>query len=387
MDAKKFINSHPSVQNAGCLTLAAQYLRMSKRTQAGSVQNQMEAIQQYARSHGFDIIHTYCDDGKSGLDLAHRPGLRQLLHDVVTGRATFSAVLVLDVSRWGRFQDPDEGAHYEFLCKLAGVRVHYCAECFAGEDGPKTLLLKSLRRVAAAEYVQELSRRTFAGQCTAARNGCSTGAPAGYGLRRLHLDSNGNHKGILADGVLKSLTTDRVKHVAGPPREVRVVRKIYSMFLEEGLGYTAIARRLNQWRIARPGYGPWDNFAVRRILTHPKYKGCAVFNRASQKLRFKKHRNPIEQWIIQPNGMDPVVPAEQFQQVQEKLGRRFVRRTDVELLNELRGLCHMHGRLSLKLITEAPGLASWETYRRRFGSMQRAYELIGYFESSRRNLL
>ena len=38
---------------------------------------------------------------------------------------------VYDVSRWGRFQDPDESAHYEFLCKAAGVRVHYCAEQFS----------------------------------------------------------------------------------------------------------------------------------------------------------------------------------------------------------------------------------------------------------------
>lgn len=67
--------------------------------------------------------------------------------------------------------------------------------------------------------------------------------------------------------------------------------------------------------------------------------------------------------------------------MQERLGRRFARRTDVELLDELRELCQMHGRLSLKLITEAAGLASWVTYRRRFGSMQRAYGLIGYRNS------
>jgi len=158
------------------------------------------------------------------------------------------------------------------------------------------------------------------------------------------------------------------------------------MFLEEGLGYTSIARRLNQWKIARPGYGPWDNFAVRRILTHAKYKGCAVFNRASQKLRSKKRPNPQAQWIVELTGMEPVVSAERFQQVQEKLGRRFVRRTDLELLDELRELRQMHGRLSLKIITEAVGLASWITYRRRFGSMQRAYELIGYSGSSRGKL-
>jgi DNA invertase Pin-like site-specific DNA recombinase len=37
-------------------------------------------------------------------------------------------VLVYDVSRWGRFQDIDESAHYEFVCKQAGIKVAYCAE-------------------------------------------------------------------------------------------------------------------------------------------------------------------------------------------------------------------------------------------------------------------
>jgi hypothetical protein len=33
-------------------------------------------------------------------------------------------VLVDDVSRGGRFPDADEAAHYEFLCKTAGIQVH-----------------------------------------------------------------------------------------------------------------------------------------------------------------------------------------------------------------------------------------------------------------------
>jgi hypothetical protein len=41
-------------------------------------------------------------------------------------------------SRWGRFQDADESAHYEFLCKSAGIPVHYCAEpgCVSRDIAP-----------------------------------------------------------------------------------------------------------------------------------------------------------------------------------------------------------------------------------------------------------
>jgi hypothetical protein len=107
---------------------AAQYLRMSTEHQQYSLENQAMAIQKYAESHNLEVVHTYSDTAKSGLVLRRRTGLQQLLQDVVSGASTYRAILVYDVSRWGRFQDTDESAHYEFLCKSAGAPVHYCAE-------------------------------------------------------------------------------------------------------------------------------------------------------------------------------------------------------------------------------------------------------------------
>jgi hypothetical protein len=47
---------------------------------------------------------------------------------VEAGRANFGVVLVYDVSHWGRFQDADESAYYEYLYKKSGVPVIYCTE-------------------------------------------------------------------------------------------------------------------------------------------------------------------------------------------------------------------------------------------------------------------
>ena|ERR1700675_3078481 len=106
----------------------AQYLRMSRESQEYSMENQKAAIQEYAQSHGLTVVQTYADAGKSGLVLRRRAGLASLLQDVVRGDAGYEAILVYDISRWGRFQDVDEAAHYEFLCTHAGIPVHYCAE-------------------------------------------------------------------------------------------------------------------------------------------------------------------------------------------------------------------------------------------------------------------
>ena len=128
---------------------AAQYVRMSTEHQQYSIENQSAAIQKYAESHGFKVVQTYSDAAKSGLVLRHRIGLQQLLHDVVGGTAVYRAILVYDISRWGRFQDTDESAHYEFLCKSAGVPVHYCAETFANDGTLPSLIMKALKRTMA----------------------------------------------------------------------------------------------------------------------------------------------------------------------------------------------------------------------------------------------
>src|SRR5947209_19686859 len=106
------------------LVPAAQYLRMSTEHQQYSFANQISAIRKYAQDRGFMILKSYEDSARSGLRLQNRPGLQAMLQDVVTRHTTFKAILVLDVSRWGRFQDIDESAYYEFLCKQPGTPVH-----------------------------------------------------------------------------------------------------------------------------------------------------------------------------------------------------------------------------------------------------------------------
>lgn len=107
---------------------AAEYVRMSTEHQKYSTDNQASAIRKYAEQRGYEIVCTYADEGKSGLNIGGRLGLQKLLKDVAEGAAEFEALLVYDVSRWGRFQDPDEAAPNELRCRRAGVQVHYCAE-------------------------------------------------------------------------------------------------------------------------------------------------------------------------------------------------------------------------------------------------------------------
>ena len=125
---------------------------MSTEHQRYSIENQKIAIAVYASTHRIKIVRSYVDSGRSGLRIERRDALRQPIEDVQTGRANFSTILVYDVSRWGRFQDIDESAYYEFLCKRAGAPVRYCAEQFENNDTLIAQLIKRLKRAMAGEF-------------------------------------------------------------------------------------------------------------------------------------------------------------------------------------------------------------------------------------------
>jgi DNA invertase Pin-like site-specific DNA recombinase len=148
-----------SPAGADGLIRATQYLRMSSDNQRYSTENQQNAIAEYAQQHGYQVIASYIDAGKSGLSLNGRHALRQLLSDALAAQRPFDTILVLDVSRWGRFQNPDQAAHYEFLCWQAGVRVVYCGEPFGEDVAPITTIVKHLKRVMASEYSRDLSAK------------------------------------------------------------------------------------------------------------------------------------------------------------------------------------------------------------------------------------
>ncbi len=204
--------------------LAAAYVRMSTEHQQYSTSNQMDVIREDAKRRGLEIVRTYSDEGKSGLNIQGRDSLTQMIRDVQSGEAKFSCILVYDVSRWGRFQDADESAYHEYICRQAGVAVHYCAEQFENDGSPVSTIVKSVKRAMAGEYSRELSSKVFKGACRLIQLGYKQGGSAGFGLRRMLIDQSGQHKALLKRGEHKCLQTDRVVLVPGPEEEVKIVR-------------------------------------------------------------------------------------------------------------------------------------------------------------------
>ena len=360
------------------LVPAAQYLRVSTERQEYSLDFQGAGISSYAEHNGFAIVETYRDEAKSGLVIKHRTGLSRLLQDVVTGKHCYRAILVYDVSRWGRFQDPDEAAHYEFLCKAAGVPVHYCAEHFSNNAYLPNLILKALKRVMAGEYSRELSDKVFAGMTRVAKQGFRPGGQPGYGFRRVLLSSEGVPKGQLVVGERKSITNERVVLVLGPGIEVSCVREIYRMFISQGLSMQTIADELNQQGVPFQGAREWKDHSVRRILTNPKYKGTAIYNRTTARLRAPQRRRPEYEWIVVPDAIPSIVDAGTFEAAQQVFREKHWNLSNEQVLEPLRRVLKTKGELTYTLVRSEPHTLSADGYRRRFGTLTAAFTLAGY---------
>lgn len=356
---------------------AATYSRMSTDPQNYSIHHQRTRMESYAVERGIEIVSHYADDGKSGLRIKGRAGLLQLIEDVQTGQAAFGVILVHDITRWGRFQDVDESAYYEYVCRSHGIDVVYCAEQFQNDGSPLSSILKSLKRAMAAEYSRELSEKVFAAQCEFTALGFKQGGTAGYALRRATVGADGRAKKTLELGERKGALTDRVQFALGPENEVAVVRHIYRWYVTDGLGDTEIAARLNELSVPSETTRPWTAWMIRGILTNEKYLGNLVFNRRSFKLSRDIVHNPVGDWVRRDGLFPSLISRSLFERAVEIRRQRREGPTDDELLEMLRRVFRKYGRITSSLISNYPGIPNAKLFGIRFGSLLHAYTLAG----------
>lgn len=350
---------------------AVQYVRMSTEDQQYSIANQETAIADYARKCGFEVVSTYSDPGRSGVSIKSRKGLRQLLSDVIGGKAQFQAILVYDVSRWGRFQDIDESAHYEFLCRSARIPVHYCAEQFSNDGSVASSMMKTLKRTMAAEYSRELGVKVLAGQQRITRLGFRALGMAGFGLRRMMVSPDGRRKIVLEDGERKAVHTDRTILVPGPRNEVECIRTMFRL-AASGTTTKEIAKELNRRQMTGPAGQLWGRDGVHRTLTNNAYAGWNTYGKTTQKLGQVSRAVKREHWITKAGAFVPVVSQELFDRVQWQLRKhgKHPPKSDADLIRRMKKVLEKHGSLTHRLVGQR--------YYTRFGSLMKAYELVGY---------
>jgi hypothetical protein len=160
--------------------------------------------------------------------------------------------------------------------------------------------------------------------------------------------------------------------------EIETVRQIYELFVAQRKIEREITAELNGRGVFGEEGRPWTRATVHQVLTNPKYIGANIYNRRSFKLKHRRVNNPTQMWIWRDGAFEPIIPVSVFEKARSIIEARHLHLSDQDILEKLRELLRARGQLSGILIDETEDMPSSSCYSSRFGSLTRAYSLIGW---------
>jgi site-specific DNA recombinase len=270
----------------------AVYMRYSSHNQREeSLDAQLRACREYAGRKGLQIVATYSDSAKSGMN-ADREEFLRMIEDSEKGQ--FKYLLVHKLDRFSR--DKYDAVTYKRKLKVNGVSVLSVTENL--DDSPESVILESLLEAMAQYYSGNLAREVMKGMKESAYQCTHLGGtpPLGY-----------------------DIGPDR-KYVVNEV-EAQIVRTIFEQYAS-GVGYNQILRHLNGMGYRTKRGNPFAKNSLYSILENEKYVGTFIFNRKLEKDVSGKRNpqwKPREDWIVIEGGIPAIVDKETFEKVQKKL--------------------------------------------------------------------
>lgn len=273
----------------------AAYCRVSteKDEQLDSLAHQKEFFEEYAIKNGHKLIRLYADEGISGTSLKKRDEFMRLMRDAKLG--LFNMVVVKDVSRLAR----NTVDFLQSIRTLKGLGVNTLFLTSNMDSLGESEFVLTLFGAMAQEESANLSKRVKFGKKLNAKKGRVPQRIFGYD-RIDNFTLSINHK------------------------EAKVVREIFRLYLEEGLGCRTISLTLNQMGYKTKFDCDWNPRGVRRVLINPIYCGHYVNNKYEIKdyLTGEQVHIPQDQHFHHDRPEWAIIPPETFAKAQRQLDER-----------------------------------------------------------------
>lgn len=287
----------------------AAYCRVStdKAEQATSLVHQREFFIEYAKRNNHELFRVYADEGISGTSLKRRDEFNRLMRDARCG--LFQALVVKDVSRLARNT-------VDFLVSIRELKSMGINVIFLNANmdsmGDSEFIL-TLFSAMAQEESANLSKRVRFGKRINAEKGRVPQKLFGY---------------------------DRIDNftLAINPEEARIVRKIFNLYNEKGLGCRTISITLNQDGDKTKYGNDWNARGVRRVLVTPLYSGILVNHKYEIEdfLTGKQITIPVEEQFRHERPEWAIVSPEVFQKAQDIMASRRIKYDSGEPFREAR---------------------------------------------------
>ena len=299
---------------------AIAYLRKSTDLQETSLEQQKEKILLFAKEHSIKVIEFFAEEA-CGENVEGRLQFRKMI-ECCKSQDVFQYVLVYDISRWGRFENPKEAVYWEVEIEKAGKKLVFVSEGFK-EDSIGTSITNFVKSAEASEYLKNIRRQTIRGMTYHAKQGFWMGGRPPYGYDRAVVE-NGKVIGVLAEGKQKGIKDQKIKLVINK-EQAKVIKTIFVMFTKQGLSARSIVTYLNQGHYTPPRGRMWAKSTIWQMLHNEAYIGALVYNRENKHKRYGKHKyNPKDKWIIVENAHQAIIPLELWEMVQARTRQAFV---------------------------------------------------------------
>ena len=250
------------------------YARYSSDNQREeSIEGQIRECTAYAEKNGITVVKHYIDRAISA-KTDNRPQFQQMIKD--SERKLFDIVLVWKLDRFAR--NRYDSARYKTQLKKNGVKLMSATEIIS--DGPEGIILESVLEGYAEYYSADLSEKVVRGMTENALKGKYNGGavPIGY--------------------VIDAKQRFQPDFLTAP-----FVAEAFKRY-NEGATMTEIRDWLNKHHVKNPRGGSMTYNTVQHMLNNRRYIG---------ELKYRD--------ILIADAIPPLVSAELFQEVQEKMAK------------------------------------------------------------------
>ncbi len=278
---------------------AVSYCRVSSEEQALkdlSIPAQKKALRRWLDERpDHALLQGFVDEGESAYAPANkRPGFCEMIS--FCRRNDVDLILVHKLDRFSR--NREESILFKSLLRKHGVMVKSVTENYDPET-PQGFLYEGMIEVINEFYSMNLATETVKGMRENAERGYCNGGRVPYGYR-LERTADGNGR-------------EHSRLVPGPEDEVAVIRRIFDMAANHGMGGKRIANTLNHDGIRAPRSRHWNASTINNILDNRAYVGDRVWLKRRKAGRGLRVANPESEQIIVEDAHEALVDRELFE--------------------------------------------------------------------------
>ncbi len=273
------------------------YMRYSSTNQdEQSIAYQRDTIMAYAFGRGYFVSAEYIDEARTGTN-DRREGFQKLLKDAQE-KPVWHKILVYDMSRFSR----NNMDATKYAAELEDLDIEIISVTQVFDKSNEGILSRGIVNLLNEYYSRNLAKHTHAGLTQRAQEckHCGGVAPLGY-----YVDSQ--------------------KQLAIHEEEAEIVKLIFDLF-EANYSYHRMADELNKRGYRTKTGALFNKNSFTSILHQEKYVGTYTWNKTRKKNNKGKRNShkykPVEEQIIQPNVVPPIIDQDQFDRVQAMLAKR-----------------------------------------------------------------